>query len=323
MSPPAAAPAAMQCIAWAGYVVSAPESYRMAAVTGAYRRGTFALADDDRVRLELAWDTAGGRRINAERITRRCVARAAGGRRRAKRLQIENVQLEGFTNVVRWRGTNPKQRQKESCDHVVGYCSLTKRFLRMAYQPGTEEQDDAFRQRMLPTIRDQHPDRPQKWRFFGIGFDAPAGLLYEDAKLNLGDMSVAMADAKRRRLLTVRYVYPADLALARQDLRQWLMAFLRTRPQRYATVGEDRIEPLTSPYDNGLAVLARRRLAGWLWPWQRFRRQLTWLIHDKAAGRLILLQAAGNRPQLLARLLDEAVGGLHHSSNADQADTPK
>ncbi|MDP7162226.1 MAG: hypothetical protein QF792_01870 [Phycisphaerae bacterium] len=292
---------------WAGFLLEVPQSYRLVQVAENGRRGKLSLADDERVRLELAWDTAVRRRMDPQRVARRCLFRATGKRlKRSHRDKIEPISLPALTCMFRYR------HEETRCDHYAGFSARTNRFVRLACHLGDDDKNDQsqlFERQILPSLQDQPPDRPQAWAFFGVQFNAPAGLVYEESRLNLGDMRVMFVASDRRSRLTIGCIYPAKLALSRQPLDQWMRQILKAEHKRFRRCGEGNFSEIAAPCGRGLDAESHLRWVLLLWPWRRMRVRQTWLIHDAGSDRLVLLQATGRREELQA-LLDQAAKGL-------------
>ncbi|OPZ23250.1 MAG: hypothetical protein BWZ02_03280 [Lentisphaerae bacterium ADurb.BinA184] len=77
------------------------------------------------------------------------------------------------------------------------------------------------RERFVQGLDVSAAGQPCEWCVFGARFVSPAGFVYRASALNLGDLSLEFADPAGRRL-RLRQVYPADLALARRSLADWL-----------------------------------------------------------------------------------------------------
>jgi len=85
--------------------------------------------------------------------------------------------------------------------------------------------DDALRRTVgedvLPSLQVAVRGRPVEWCIFGTRFRTPPGYRLTRYRLHLGDMALELA-ARRHGRLVVRQIYPAELALQRRPLRQWV-----------------------------------------------------------------------------------------------------
>lgn len=216
-------------VGWAGWWLPLPEAWRFFKMDGGYRRGFLVLGNEERPRLEMAWVWVTRRRLNIPRYIRRyLLARVPRRQRAAATGAIEEVELPGFDYVV--------SLAEEGRTRCVGYCCATHRILHWVYHHGSSKQNRRFNSECLPHWRDQPLDSPSRWRFFDVAFTAPAHFRLHYGTLNLGDMEVILIDPTpwgARPRLCVRHIYPANLALARRPLEEWLGELFSKRRGSY------------------------------------------------------------------------------------------
>ena len=315
-NPTATADDGLVPLAWAGLILDVPPEYRPFKVEGTARRGMIGLTDEDRVRLELAWGVPRRRRFDAQRILKRKLLGTMPRKQRGRNASrhIETRDLPAFDPLIGYHD------QEQELDRWLGYVPATHRALEIVYHHGTARQDRQFRQRILPGLADQTPDQPQRWALFGHHFVTPAGYAYRDSTLNVGDMRVRLTAWHRpwsRAAVTVRLIYPAQLALARSPIDQWLTDHVTGRKRvhrpRYRKLlhrGGIAYQSLDTALGPGLTCDAHLRpllkAISWTQPW----RLRTWLIHDQQHDRLLLIDAQ-DKPNRFDAIVATIVAGLH------------
>ncbi len=228
--------------AWAGLRLNVPAELRPFRVDGRYRRGNVGLADASQPRLELAWTLPKRRRFDPHRMLRHKLVRTMppAHQRKADEL-ISLVESEHFAPL--WRYTD----EQRNLDRCVGYARGTGRIVELiVHFYNDEHSDEALLRQATSTLYDQRLDAPQKWAFFGHRITAPTGFVFDDAELNIGDMSVRFRQYDRRQIsLTVRLLYTAKLALQRRSMAKWIAAFHKadkfTGNNLYRLPGRDQI----------------------------------------------------------------------------------
>ena len=303
--------------AWAGLILDLPPTYRPVKIDGTARKGMIALADDERMRLELAWGVPRGRRFDARRVLQRKLKSnmpPKHRRRGAFAAHIETRDLPPFDTLIGYHD------EEQGLDRWLGFVPTTRRALEIVYHHGTSRENRQFRERILPSLADQTPEQPQRWAFFDHRFVTPAGYAYRDSTLNVGDMRVRLVAWNRpwsRASVTIRLIYPAELALARSPLDLWLTDHVihrkRVHRPRYRKTLRrggivcDSVETAIGPgltCDTYLRPLLKT--ISWGMPW----RLRCWLIHDQKRDRLLLIDAQDKLRRLDA-IIDTIVEGLH------------
>lgn len=292
--------------AWGGLILDVPDTYRPMKIDGTSYHGRFILGDQDRARLEVQWATNTSRRFKPDKFVRnRALSALARVDRKRSADQLHDVTHAHFSPMVRY---DDKPR---NVTRWVGYCPATKRAVDIIHYNGSPTEDATFANDLLPTLRDQPMDQPQRWAVFDFQFTVLPNFRYAESKLNLGDMTVTFEDAKRNRIW-YRQIHPAKLALVRQPLDKWLLDVAKSQDKRYlapkpvkhhdvvCSIGEAR----------GCDAQLRHGLKATLWrtPWI-----LRWqVIHDAQQNRLLAIGVAarkGTHDDLAAAMLE----GLHWS----------
>ncbi len=300
--------------AWAGLILNVPSDYRLVRIDGHARKGLIGLADDQKLRLELAWGMPRKGRFKADRILRRKLKRAMPFRdRRHAKDHIQTRSLPAFDTLLGYRD------EEQELDRWFGFITSTRRAVEIVYHHGSAKENKQFHDQLLPSLADQPFDGPQRWAFFGHRFVTPAGFMYRDSTLNLGDMKVRLTAWNRglsRASVTIRLIYPAELALGRLLFEDWLTEHVTARRRahrpRYRKLfhrGGVVVDSIETKLGPGLVADSYLRwqfkTISWGLPW----RLRTWLIHDQKNDALILIDAQDKRLRLDS-IIDTIVDGM-------------
>lgn len=203
-------------LAWAGLRMACPKTWRFASIQGDAQQGRLILADTSRARLELAWARPKQRDYDGQKFARTRLKRAA--KRKDWEDHLTPVANDHYKPLLGYRDPAGK------IDRYAGYSPAGRRVIEMAYHRDNPREDHLVERHLLTSLRDQSLEVPNAWSFYDVSFVSPSGYRYESARLNLGDMRVRLIAGSRRwngPRLTIGQIYPAKLALKRQDLPQW------------------------------------------------------------------------------------------------------
>jgi len=146
---------------------------------------------------------------------------------------------------------------------------------------------------------------PTAWAVFDSLFHVPAGFVVGKYELLLGDLSL-MFTGPERQMLMLRQIYPADLALERREMANWL-EFSRFRTRRHFR--EEARQSWTVEHD-GRRLEGLRRTGVKSYPFPlgvvRPRYSIGAAVHDTEAGRLLVAEHDSPRPHddsLLRRMI--------------------
>ncbi|MBN1807534.1 MAG: hypothetical protein JW909_00585 [Planctomycetes bacterium] len=312
----AAPTAATIPLGWMGMLTEVRPDLRPYKIDGHYRKGVICLSDAARPRLEILWNSVTRRRFRARDFAIRQLSRIAGADVTKSAKEIENSSLEGLL-LYRNRETGR--------DHCVGYCPATDRVFEIAYHHESPGDDETFRKITLARFSDQERDTPWKWAFFGMSFVSPAGYTLKHWTLNLGDMTVRLADERSwttRPGMVLREIYPAELALARMDLEAWMVRLLEEGRSLYRpgyrkrfSRGGPVFEPLEEGTAKGYTTETRLRLPLRLFLWRTPPGQRVRLYHDAALNRLVYIGVACGGKEF-EPLIEEIMNGLHWAEDS-------
>ena len=215
--------------------------------------------------------------------------------------------------------------EPSATDYYLGFCPATGRSIQITYHhadPSSQREDQIFAAQIMPGLRDQPAGVPSRWAVFDLSFIAPPGLKLGAAKLDMGDMGIELWSGRARESgpsLGLREIYPAQLALARQPMEDWLRAWARRfapvyMPQGSGLLGRRPAAVAAVHTARGPGVMLDLRL---LWTYRSFFRRAPrtlrlYLFEDKAVGRLVGV-SVGAAPDQLEAGLAQMLEGLHWS----------
>lgn len=214
-------------VGWAGWWLPMPHRWRILKATGNYRSGSLVVGDSESVKLELVWAWVSRVRFDPAKFLQRFLLRGMSAERRSEVLNgIESLDLPHFESAFGVRD--------EGGMRGTAYSELTHRVLHWVWHGRSDEANamDAA----LSGWRDQPMMDRAGWQFFGVSFESPPGFRLQSFTLNLGDMEIVLNDPSRwgtRHRLTVRFIFPAELALARLPIATWLEELSRPRRAVY------------------------------------------------------------------------------------------
>jgi len=304
-----------QWFAWAGLMLQVPASFRMGTIDGNARRGRLRLLQEDQLRLQLSWTTPKPRRFDPTRHLQQKLLRTLPKKMRKAESEIVcRVVSSTFTPLMGYCS------EQEGIDRYLGYCPTTGRAVELVYHHRSVREDKRFRSHMLKSLTDQPADKPQQWGFFNHRFKTPANYAYQRAILNIGDMQIDLNAINRtftRAKLSIRFIYPAALALQRQSIPQWLAATIHTdknmRRPRYLKRfrrGGPVHESVDTPLGPALRCITHLRWMFRLVSWTVSWKKCAWLIHDQQQDRLIII-TIDDRSGRFEPLLSQVLQGLH------------
>lgn len=201
---------------------------------------------------------------------------------------------DGFEPVTRAIGRSGKRRKSGPCALWYGW----------APDPGVQieavvgPQDSGGRSapwRAMQSLRAAKIGAPTTWAVFDSLFQVPAGFIVDKYKLLLGDLSLQF-DGPDRQTLMLRQIYPADLALERRELADWL-EFSHFRTRRHFRGKTDQNWSVTHR-GRRMEGLCRTGAKSYPFPLGVVRRRCSIgaAVHDTEAGRLLVAEYDSSLP---------------------------
>lgn len=277
---------ALRKIGWAGLLMDCPINWRFARVQGHTRQGQIIMADHERPRFEISWGRV--RRANYD-------GRHFAMKRLRKRTGLSNIEADvsevkgsSYKPLLWYKDPNGKQ------DRYAGYHPISRRVVEIAYHPGSATDDKLVREYLMPGMRDQSAILPHHWAFFDVSFTAPAGFRYESSRLNLGDMRVRLISGTRvwnGPRITLGQIYPASLALQRQDVTQWVRNLAAEIRSHYRPSKGKVLEVKFYDSPQGRVAMGDLKLRRRFWPflWRTTKLLRLYVIHHESLNRLTFL----------------------------------
>lgn len=289
-------------LAWCGWRIQVPEQWRPLRVAGDWDRGSMIIGDATEAVAQVSWSRPKKKRFDAGRSFARRLKRmrrtaASGG-----------PEPEGFAETAWSPGDD------EHPAFWAGYApdaGLVVEALTSAEAPKRKQR--SVTRRGLPTLRASRPAEPTPWAVYGASFVSPPGFTLRDRRLKLGDIALRTRSRDRKTLL-LRAVYPADLALARRELADWLEFPVFKEHRRFRP---EMVDPNWQVDSFGRTLGGVRRVGR-----KRIPRPLGWIasrhssgavVHDEELDRLLITELDTPAPHGEAALagIVETMGWAH------------
>jgi hypothetical protein len=280
---------ARMVLAWEGWQVQIPGRWSPTKLSGDYRQGYALFADLHRPRLGLRWHTPRKRKFNPAEWS-------------AKAMQAEVGQLaaaeSGPHPLAGWEGALLfAEPEPPGRDVWMGYSAVSGRALQVVYYAHRRER--VLTEVVLPTLRDMPRGQPMPWSIFDLSVVVPGEMPMRDHRLNAGDLSLTFGND--RRLVTVRQVAVASLALQRMGIEKWLLQQHRLAGKYYRVVGKPKEATLDvggggeegksgRPAKGVTGRVVRRRRFFFLF--RRAKELFAYAVHDPDRDRLVLVQSS-------------------------------
>lgn len=268
-----------------------PINWRFARIEGQSRQGQFILADHERPRLEVSWGRVRRANYDGQHFAMKRLRKMT----RLSNIEANVTSVEGTTYQPLLWYKDPQGKQ----DRYAGYHPVSRRVIEMVYHPGSVTDDKLVRQFIMPGLRDQSAILPHHWAFFDVSFTSPAGFRYESSRLNLGDMRVRLVSGTRvwnGPRITIGQIYPASLALQRQDVTQWVRTLAGEIRSHYRPSQGKVLAVQFHDTPHGRVAQAdlklRRRFRPLLWRTPRPLRM--YVLHHEEFNRLTFMNISDN-----------------------------
>ncbi len=273
-------------LAWMGWALMMPAEWRPLKIRGEYNRGAVIVGDGEHAVFQIKWWRPGIKKFNSDDwISRRL--------EKEFKIVVRNANAPcpaGFTNAA-WV-LDAKNRGKGNLMVWYGYAAQSDLMIEII--SGGDAPDHECRKvirRTIPSLRMFRPDESVCYCLFNRKFKVPAGFVLKIWKLESGDITLKFETGKSRESLTVRQIYPADLALSRCSIDRWMLLKRFKENRKFVPVEK------TGPYEvkiKGVKVSGARRYGrkkipfplGGVLPLESVFAGL----HDVAGNRLIFIE---------------------------------
>lgn len=269
-------------LAWQGWRLPVPREWNVVRIEGDWARGMLLLADLQRPRMGLRWDSL-------------CAAGdVAVAVRSAMSAEVGAATGEKATRVV--TGTDWScamlhlEAELPGRDVWIGHSTVSGRIAQLSF-PVEARRDRAARE--LPdNLADTAESDETAWSILDLSCAAPVGWKLASHQLMAGDLRLTFARGSDR--LLIRQIAPARLALSRQSIDKWIAQ----HPLDRRRTDRSRGEPASiSAQIHGRTVAGMRQVwtRGDRGLWRMFRGE--WRtsevtgLHDAERDRLWIIES--------------------------------
>jgi len=267
-----------------------PPRWRPLKIEGTFSGGRMILGRGADVVMQVKWWRPRPNRFRAERWLRR--------RLRSLKARIDDEAAcpspDGFDPVTRAVSRGGRRSKRGACALWYGWAPAAGVQIEAVVGP----QDSGGRGapwHALQSLRAAKMGAPTTWAVFDSLFHVPAGFVVDQYELLLGDLSLHFTGPDRQTLM-LRQIYPADLALERRSMADWL-EFSRFRTRRHFR-GETEQNWAIERHGRRLEGLHRTGVKSYPFPLGvvRPRCSIGAAALDTEAGRLMVAEHDSSRP---------------------------
>lgn len=269
-----------QSIAWQGWRLRVPTTWNPVKVDGDWDQGVLLLADMLQAKLGLRWKRM--KRGDPMQWANRSLEAEVG------KLASQEAIDHPMPHPSDWRVSKLYiDKDPPGRDIWSGWSEKSGRVLEIVHH--AQNRDPVWVHQLLPTVDDTPVTESQAWSIFDFSAITPPGWTLKWFRLNAGDLTLAFA--KERRLIRLRQVGPASLALARMGLEDWIGQLDKAYRKIYRdaeNLSETTLQLPQQTLSGRSGVFKRKRRLFWAF---RFANQVQTLgFHDPARNRLLLAQ---------------------------------
>lgn len=277
----------MGLLCWHGWRFELSEGWDPVRLEGDFAAGYALLADLHRPRLGIKWEAPSQRKLDAKKIAHDALRDEIGALASAEAVDVDRG--EGWQSCSLFTEREPPGR-----DVFVGYSTISRRLLQVVYHVPKGGRDRVLADSILPALADESGEAIQKWSVYELSCRVPREFSLQSQRLLAGDLSLSFAADHGRRLLVVRQIAVAQIALQRTKLDQWLRRQQSLSRQQYRPSKVQ--EPETVTTDDGRKLVGLR---GTMHRRRRFfflrnlpREQVTFALHDETRDRIVIAQSS-------------------------------
>ena len=276
-----------QSLCWHGWRIELPEGWDPVRLEGDFAAGYALLTDLHRPRLGVKWETPAPRKLDVKKIVHDAMRDEVGALATAEAADVDRGD--------RWQACSLfTEHEPPGRDVFVGYSTISKRLLQVVYHVPKTGRDRVFADTILPALADQSDEAIQEWSVYELSCRVSREFVLQSQRLLAGDLSLSFAANRGRRLLVVRQIAVAQIALQRTKLDQWLRRQQSLSRKQYRP---DKVqEPEALATDDGRKLIGLR---GTMRRRRRFfflrslpREQVTFALHDEARDRIVIVQSS-------------------------------
>ena len=249
-------------IAWQGWELRVPQDWRPLEIAGDYKRGKMMIGNAEIPVVQIKWWRPEEKEFyDYEWIAARI--------RKLKALPSDNPpRPPGFSNT----GWVKDLEFKENISKTIwyGYAKSAGVMMELVM---TSIADSSIRKmvvsKILPNLKVYRRDEETRWALYNVSYRIPSGWILSRKHLYSGDIALEFTNSENKSLLVVRQVYPAELALSRRSMEQWLEnPVFRTR-RKFHIDADTKYRFAEKRFDRALLRKGKLRVAfplAWLKP---------------------------------------------------------
>jgi hypothetical protein len=281
---------ATQYLAWCGWGVRIPPDWRPLHIEGTWDKGAMMVGPGDEAVFQIKWQRPNPRRFDEQVWIRDRLARYA-----AFSHPGAAPGADGFSVKALFRDVPTRNAGNRSLWY--GYSPAAN----LAVEVAVNRASAAANQRTaldetIPAASATSLQEATKWALYEVGFLSPAGYRITRWRLFSGDIALRLRGPAGKRL-TVRQVYPAEIALTRRRMEEWLAAMPFDEHRRLRPSGpvESASVETRSGVLQGLKRMGRKRLAFPL-GWVRSLHSVAVAVRDPGLDRLLIAESDTPEP---------------------------
>ncbi len=215
--------------AWQGIQLTVPDNWDMVTTRGEYNSGFVSLADEDRVRLQVKWETD-----KADSDPADATSRYIRELRKQAKKNSTDIDVNRRLNLASLQGKTIECYDWRSDNRGTGMVSRCDKCDRMVHVVVLAAPDQPIRnlaRTIFASLKD-HPDSEEiLWDFFDLRFRTPASIPLKRSDLKTG--CVRMQFRKKSEELEVVRASLAKLLLKDQSLKNWVLDFYESELKRH------------------------------------------------------------------------------------------
>ncbi len=267
------APHLQPSLCWQGWRIDLPDRWDPVKLEGDAIKGLILLADLERPRLGVRWQTL---KKSAD------VAKAVERAMRDEIGQLAADEAIPTSPSDQWVGgqlyCDPEPPGR---DVWIGFSRATNRLFQLSYH--CQRRDRVLADKLLPTLSDAAAG---DWAIYDLNYRLPAAAKLVRQRLNVGDLSLEFE--VDRKPLVIRQIAAASVTLQRQPIERWLASHQGLRKKHYRPIEQPR--PIELARGVGVARTITRRRRHFLL--RRLPKLLSGVaIHDMQRDKILIFEA--------------------------------
>ena len=204
----------LEVIAWQGWIIPVLPDWRPIEIDGDYCRGKMMIGSSSVPVMQVKWWRPQEKNFFA---TEWIAARI----REMKTFPSENPPVPADFAAAGWID---ELEFKEDLTKTIWYGFAEKAGVVIEIVTTSiadKNTRELIKRKIIPGLKVTPEGAPSKWCLYKIAFTVPEGYVLKRKHLYSGDIALEFANSAKD-ILLVRQVYPAELALTRRTMKEWL-----------------------------------------------------------------------------------------------------